>query len=96
MCLTLIGFALCRALLRQVQQLPLAIQHRKSLETQITTVIKRNGKLQGYRDISTALRLGYEVRLQGSSSRAGLLIEYRRPLDCYEARHDGRMLRCAF
>ena len=98
-CLTLeslIGFALCRALLRQVQQLPLAIQNRNSLKTQITTIIKRNAKLRSYRDISTAFRLGYEVRLQRSSSRARLLIDYRRPSDCYEARHDGRMLRCAF
>lgn len=56
------GFALCRALLRQVKQLPLAKSIHFCVQEQIKTIIKRNAGIQGH-EIPKALRLGYEVRL---------------------------------
>ncbi|KAK4695390.1 hypothetical protein P7C71_g2350, partial [Lecanoromycetidae sp. Uapishka_2] len=53
-------FALFRALLSRVRDLPLPEPLRNSASEQVKTVIRRNLELQG-REISTALSLGYET-----------------------------------
>ena len=91
-----LGFALCRELLRQVQQLPLAQEYHKVIGTQIWSVIKRNKKLQSRHETSTALRLGYEVGLRDLVPEHPLLSHYHRHLTCYGARQDGKTSLCVF
>lgn len=60
-----LGFALCRALLRQKNRLPLDQRQRPALNWTLTRAFRRNARLASPSKIIGALRLGYEVSFSG-------------------------------
>lgn len=76
------GFALYRALLRQVRRLP-EPDDRTNFGVFLKRITKRNSKLQGHRDIAQSLNIGYKVGFTAFSPNYSPSYESDRPWKLY-------------